>query len=172
MFDNYFYYDETSPSFLRWKVSIPRSSRKAGDVAGCLTKDGYWKVGLNGKNYSVHRVVYILFYKELPDNMDIDHVDRNKSNNSINNLRMVTEHQNSTNSSVSVNNTTGVRGVKYREYKYSKAYICSWKDLNGVQRSKSFTIGKYSKEEAFRLACEYRKKIIEELNRAGLCYNE
>ena len=178
MFHEYFEYDETSRSCLRWKVTLYSDGDKGvllcsiGDEAGSLEPNGYWRTSLKRQRYGVHRIVWEIHNGKIPDGLFVDHIDGNRSNNKIANLRLATHHQNNTNSKLSKNNTTGVRGVKYREYKYSKAYICSWKDLNGVQRSKSFTIGKYSKEEAFRLACEYRKKIIDELNKAGLYYNE
>lgn len=171
MYEEYFYYDETSPSCLRWKKRPHRSGVNVGDIAGCQAPDGYWKTKCKGIQDYAHRVVYFLFYGDIPDDLMIDHINRDGSDNRIENLRLASDRQNVSNRSLSVNNNTGVKGVKYREYKYSKVYICSWIDEDKVQRCKSFTIGKYTEEEAFRLACEHRKKIVEELNQAGLFYN-
>lgn len=179
MFHEYFEYDETSRSCLRWKVTLYSDGDKGvllcsiGDEAGSLEPNGYWRTSLNGIRYGVHRIVWELHYGKIPDNLFVDHIDGNRSNNDLSNLRLATHRQNNTNMKIGKNNTTGVRGVKFRDYKNkSSAYICSWIDIDGVQRSKSFSLGKYPKEEAFKLACEHRKKIIEELNALGLYYNE
>ena len=64
-------------------------------------KQRYWYVALmhNGikKSYRVHRLVYIAFIGNIPDNMVIDHIDGNTSNNNIKNLRCVTSKENANN---------------------------------------------------------------------------
>jgi len=61
----------------------------------------YHQVGLweNGKvkMYLVHRLVLLLFRGECPDGYECDHIDRNPSNNHINNLRWVTKSENNMN---------------------------------------------------------------------------
>ena len=58
---NLFTYDESSPSCLRWKVSrIGGRGICPGDVAGSIDSKGYWRVGISGKEYRVHRIVYHL----------------------------------------------------------------------------------------------------------------
>ena len=53
----------------------------------------------DNKCYSirVHRLVYMTFMGEIPEGMQIDHIDGNASNNSLNNLRCVTPKENSNN---------------------------------------------------------------------------
>lgn len=93
---DYFYYDETSPSCLRWKVS--RGTRKQGDAAGNLhPRTKQWDVGFCKSLFRAHRIVYILFNEKIPDGLLVDHKDRNPSNNKINNLRLATKSQNNTN---------------------------------------------------------------------------
>lgn len=78
---------------------VTTSSRsKAGDVAGCLTKKGYLQVRFDGKTSFVHRIVWALCNnKNIPDGFEIDHIDRCKTNNHIENLRLATRSQNATN---------------------------------------------------------------------------
>lgn len=69
------------------------------------------------------------------------------------------------------NNTSGVTGVHYKESKSS--WVASWYDLDtGAPKNKWFSINKYGNEEAFRLACDYRKKMIQELNEKGAGYSD
>jgi hypothetical protein len=55
--------------------------------AGTKTKTGYIKVQINKIPYSAHRLVWVLFNKEIPLDKQIDHIDKNTSNNKIENLR-------------------------------------------------------------------------------------
>jgi len=175
------YYDETSPSCLRHKSDKIRPNnlsvaRYAGEVAGNVNKEnGYWVYcsALYG-NFQCHRIIWFLSYNEdVPVNSIIDHVDGDKLNNKISNLRLVSEAENTRNVPMYKNNTTGTTGVyldrKYKEFYYWKA---SWMDLDGKQRSKSFSITKLGDDVAFKLACECRNNMIEELNSLGAGYSD
>ena len=105
----------------------------------------------------------------------IDHRDGNRSNNSPENLKAVTYSQNARNkinNNTRTNEDTGITGVsrvKLRKYDY---YMVQWRTLDCKSRSKSFNIDKHGKEEAFRLACEWRQQKIKELNEQGAGYTE
>lgn len=71
-------------------------------------------------NELLHRLIYKTFIGEIPDNMFVDHIDRNKSNNSLDNLRLVTASQNSINS----NNVDEAKGY-HKSGDYWQAVICS-----------------------------------------------
>lgn len=90
-----FYYDETSPSFLRWKVD--KGNKKAGDIAGYISTGDYYRVTINNSEYAVHRIIWVLFHKEIDSNLTIDHLDRNRQNNNIKNLCLATQLQNISN---------------------------------------------------------------------------
>ena len=64
------------------------NTRFAGKKAGRCRKDGYCEVVINGNLHLIHRVIWALFHDKWPDNV-IDHIDRNPSNNCIDNLRDV-----------------------------------------------------------------------------------
>lgn len=95
MFENYFEYCEDSKSCLIWKVDrwagrhLSVLKAKAGSEAGTFSnKSGYWQICLNTKFYLAHRVIFALIHgicKESP----IDHIDGDKLNNKIDNLRQV-----------------------------------------------------------------------------------
>ena len=71
------------------------AGRPAGGV-NCT--GGYFRVSIKGKLYNAHRVIYFMLTGEQPP--VIDHIDRNKTNNNIENLRAVTRAQNSHNIAV------------------------------------------------------------------------
>jgi hypothetical protein len=66
----------------------------AGDEAGSLKNTGYRRIGINGKFYLSHRLIYIYHKGEIDNKLQIDHIDRDKSNNNIENLRLVTRQEN------------------------------------------------------------------------------
>lgn len=103
-----FTYDETSPSCLRWAVN--RSQMKAGDVAGSLKPDGYWKVRDGGHPRGCHIVVWELHHGPTRG-FEVDHKDGNQSNNRITNLRLTDRNGQCRNAATRLDNTTGVKGV-------------------------------------------------------------
>lgn len=175
--NDWFYYDETSPSCLRWKVdrytggyySVKNVS--AGDVAGSLNARGYYSVTLGRKKYRVHRIVYELFNGSL-DGIHVDHVNGDRSDNRTVNLRSVDNITNHRNIKKQANNTSGATGVCLRRCKSWDYWAATWYDLVGKRRFKRFSILKLGNDEAFRLACEYRAKMIAELNEQGAGYTD
>ena len=80
---------------------VNRGRVKAGDVAGNLDTSvgkGYWRVKLYGKSYYVHRLIYMMFHGHIPRNKQVDHINRDRSDNRLENLRLVTKNENMWNS--------------------------------------------------------------------------
>jgi hypothetical protein len=68
---------------------------KVGEPAGYLTQRGWLRVKVNGVHYRVHRIAWKMFYGEdPPTGLDIDHINRNKIDNRIANLRVATRSEN------------------------------------------------------------------------------
>ena len=59
----------------------------------------------------VHRLIWVMHYGQIPPDLYVDHIDRDKKNNRIENLRLVTHAQNQRNKSFSVKSNTGKLGV-------------------------------------------------------------
>lgn len=73
-------------------------SNATNKQVGRLNEEGYVRIrGSNGKEYRAHRIIWSLFYGEIPEGCLIDHIDGNRSNNKIENLRLATREQNNVN---------------------------------------------------------------------------
>lgn len=94
---------------------------KEGKILGrninATDSKGYLMVSINGIGYSVHRIIYETFYNcILSKEQQIDHIDRDKLNNSIDNLRVVSNMENQYNTS---------RNRKFIANYNNKTYICN-----------------------------------------------
>lgn len=100
-------YDKDSGK-LYWTVA-PNGRIKVGQEAGTITKEGYKRITYKGRTYLVHRIIWFLEYGYWPS--VLDHVDRDKLNNRIENLREATYSQNRYNIPRRSHNTSGYKGV-------------------------------------------------------------
>jgi hypothetical protein len=182
-FAEYFYYDETSPTCLRWKVSVFRGRKDgrggggnpvvmAGDLAGSLVHK-YNKVKLDGKMYQVSRVIYKLL--NPPAEMDgkfIDHINGDSKDNRIVNLRLVSRVTNNRNKKKSLNNTSGVTGVYFyyhKKKKWTSAFAVVVDD-KGKRITKSFSTKLLGLLPAFAKAVQWRIAKLAEVNKLGAGY--
>lgn len=101
---------EYRQGILYWKTCRPGRVR-VGDVAGCKDRKGYLVVCLNGKTHMVHRVIWEMHNGPIPDGHQIDHIDHDRTNNLLSNLRAVCVTTNNRNSSKRADNQSGATGV-------------------------------------------------------------
>ena len=69
--------------------SIPRR-----ETTGCDNGEGYRVVGVAGKKHKVHRLVARAYLSAYSEDLQVDHIDGDKANNNVSNLRMVTNSGN------------------------------------------------------------------------------
>ena len=101
------HYDPLTGEFI-WIVTLC-SRAIAGSVAGTLNY-GYIQIMISGKKYLAHRLAWLYVYGYFPE-YEIDHKDRDKSNNKINNLRHATRQCNARNIGLRKDNSSGIKGV-------------------------------------------------------------
>lgn len=103
------YYNSETGIFTRIKRTS--NSTKVGDIAGSINKcNGYSEFHLDSKKYSAHRLVWLYVYGRFPSHQ-IDHIDHNRSNNRLSNLREVTQSENNKNLSLRKLNKNGCTGI-------------------------------------------------------------
>lgn len=134
---------------LFWKTTRGTRAIK-GSRAGKLRKDGYRDVGLNGKYYLEHRVIYAILNNELPE--VIDHIDHNRSNNLIDNLRIADYASNAWNSRLSRNNSSGIKGIRET---YNQKY-----EARLAVRGKTIQIGTFDNIEDAKISIENARNSI------------
>ena len=99
---------------LYWKFSLSCKSPK-GSIAGSIKNDKYRRIGLNKKLYLAHRLIFMMHHGYLPK--IVDHIDGDRLNNRIENLRAATQSQNSHNQKLSNKNTSGYKNVTWNKRK-------------------------------------------------------
>ena len=87
------------------------NARFAKTPAGCTNSSGYRIIQIKGKGYSAARLAWILAKGELPKAQTLDHIDHDRENNRLLNLREVSFAENARNKSLRSNNTSGTHGV-------------------------------------------------------------
>lgn len=107
-----FIYDELSGNLIR-KKAVSQNTR-AGDIVGSKNSDGYLHAKINRTLLKVHRIVWLFHKGSWPTGV-IDHINRNKLDNRIENLRDATVELNNINKDLQKNNKTGIRNVSWRE---------------------------------------------------------
>jgi hypothetical protein len=91
-----------------WRASRPRARK--GAIAGTKRPDGYWAIAIDCKLCYAHRLAWLYMTGKWPT-ADIDHINGNKSDNRIANLRQATRSQNKANTPPPRHNTSGLKGV-------------------------------------------------------------
>ena len=97
---------------LFWQKPTARWMKKGTEV-GFITKQGYRHTDVDRQPIMVHRLVWLYHYGWLPE--FIDHIDGDKLNNRVENLRPATRAQNNQNARLRKDNKSGQKGVRWRE---------------------------------------------------------
>lgn len=84
----------------------------AGTVSGCLRNDGYVSVGMDDTSYLSHRVIWVYVHGDIKKGV-IDHINGDRADNRLENLRDVTPKTNQQNRAMQKNNVSGITGVRW-----------------------------------------------------------
>jgi hypothetical protein len=127
---------------------------EVGQKAGTITSDGYLVVSVAGKQILAHRLVWFYVHGVWPEN-HIDHINGNRSDNRIANLRDVTNQVNSHNRTAPPKSVSGALGVSYdkRREKFRSRIM-----VDGVEK----WIGSFATAEAAHEAYRIAKTDLHE----------
>lgn len=110
-----------------WKQR--RGGKKAWSMAGHTNRRGYVLIHVYGELHYAHRLAWCMHYGNFPPpSKFIDHVNLNKSDNRIVNLRIATKSENAANTRAQSNSKSQIKGISFGNNKW-RVRIC----LNGKQ---------------------------------------
>lgn len=142
-----------------WRVR-PNGRVAPGDAAGSICHLGYRRIQVDGRVYLAHRLAWLYCHGRWPA-LHIDHIDMDRDNNALANLREATRSQNQANTKTPRGNRLGVKGVQWApdvgKYRVRVSVL-------GVRR----TVGYY--ETVDEAGAAYRAAAVEtfgEFARAG-----
>jgi len=143
-----FVYNQETGKFIR---KINKKGRHAGSEAGCKETQGYIRIQVDGAAYRAHRLAWLYLYGFMPK--IIDHINGDRSDNRIENLREANQRINNQNRRPETNNQSGYIGVSKSRNKW-RATI--------TDKKKSIHIGVFETKELAYQAYLETKRIVHE----------
>jgi hypothetical protein len=146
------HYEPETGEFV-WLERLEEGARSdlVGEQAGCLHWKGYLNIMIDGKEYRAHRLAWLYMYGSFPKNQ-LDHINRDRVDNRIANLRLASNSQNGANSNAKPS-FSGLKGAHWhsRDKKWFSAIY-----YNG----KKHHLGRFATaEEAHAAYCEAAEKM-------------
>lgn len=130
---------------LVWKTRPSSLKRLIGVIAGCVHHSGYRVIKINNTIYAAHRLIWIYHNGSIDENLQIDHINGIKTDNNINNLRLVSAQSNCYNRSRL--NAKGYSWNKQTNKWQASIY------LNGILKYLGSFIHEQDARSAYLLAC-------------------
>ncbi len=125
---------------LFWKVK--RKSVSPGDLAGNQSSTGYWRIKINGRSYKRSRLIWLHVHGVDSCPYFLDHINRDRSDDRIENLQLVTHAENQRNRSW---------GVSQHRYVYREG--TRWRARVSTRHGR-VSLGRFSSETAAIAAVE------------------
>ena len=130
---------EGYPNYLIYEDGKVFSKKRNKFLKPRINTNGYYCIDLceNGKQktYKIHRLIAIHYIPNPENKREVDHINRDRSDNKIENLRWVSHLENMQNKGIPNTNTSGIKNISYN--KFHDRWIFR-KEINGKLTRKSF----------------------------------
>jgi len=123
-------------------------NKKIGDIVGSKTYDGYMRTKINKKSILIHRLIFFMAYGYFP--LCIDHINGNKLDNRLENLREATFSQNQYNRKVNSNTFSKIKGIYWNKALKKWHAKCG---VNGIRKHIGYF---FNIDDAIQELQEYR----------------
>lgn len=150
------HYEPDSGVFTWLQLPVATARCIVGEAAGTMSH-GYCRISIDGRPYQAHRLAFLWMTGLFPQ-LDVDHINRDRSDNRWSNLREASKPQNQANSGLNPYNTSGHKGVCW--HRQSARWQAFWRE-GGKEINRRF------QELADAIACrqEAMKRIYGEFAR-------
>ena len=142
-FEQYLQYND---GILYWKFrensSKQWNTKFVNKKAGWKSSTGYTVIEILGKRYPAHRIIFCMFNGFLPE--EVDHINNDRTDNRIENLRAATSLTNKYNSLTPKHNTSGIKGVSL--HKPTGKWRCSMSINNKTKQIFGFATKELAQE--------------------------
>lgn len=124
-----FIYDRETGIFTRIKTTSSMAVK--GYAAGSVNSCGYLRICVDGKEYFSHRLAWLYEFGEFPSGL-VDHINGDRKDNRISNLRQASLSQNGFNRGIQPTNTSGVKGISWckRRGQWRAIIMCQGKSIH------------------------------------------
>lgn len=141
--------DESHRDSKRW------NGRYAGKIAGSIhspkkSKTQYVRVVIRPSWYLAHNVIWEMFFGDIPEGMEVDHINGDGTDNRVENLRLVSQSENHKNRPKYSNNSSGESGVSW------DGKSRCWIGRVSIEGSRKVVYRGDSKEDAAKIVREKR----------------
>tara|TARA_R100000541_G_C1854302_1_gene78163 strand:+ start:67 stop:528 length:462 start_codon:yes stop_codon:yes gene_type:complete len=137
------------PNYLIYEDGLVYSKKTDRFLKGKLSGNGYHQVLIDNKLCYIHRLLALQFIPNPENKPCIDHINNDRINNDLLNLRWVNPLENNQNRTINKNNTSGFQGVYKTK---SNTFEVRW-HVNRIRFTKSF--------KTIEEAVSYRKLMVE-----------
>lgn len=144
------YFDHKDGHLYWKKVTHFTKQYLVGQEVGSIHATGYRHVTWMGKPHKVHRLIFLLEHGYLPK--EIDHINGDRQDNRLENLREATRSENQYNKGMCRSNTSGFRGVSW--HKHSKSWV-----VRVCTKGKSKSIGYFDDLELAGLVAQEARNL-------------
>lgn len=139
--------------FIRRNLPSSMSRAKVGEVVkGGICTSGYYQIHVDGVYYFLHRLIWV-YHNGYWEENEIDHINRVRTDNRIENLRAVSKSCNARNTTTQLRSTSGIKGVVWsnKENRW-RAHIRSTVTKSGL--SQLCSTADLAEAACYRLAAE------------------